>query len=73
MTNLIVAFVMFAVAVPFTTMVVYLVPEHPASHEVAFDSLQESNIAAVNRSSSEEEVIHVVPVKRIAAVDSKTA
>lgn len=41
MVNLIVAFVMFAIAVPPTTVVTFWVPEHPANKEVAFEELEE--------------------------------
>lgn len=47
MTNLIVAFVMFVICIPTTSLVVFEVPEHPTDKEALFESESEAEVEAV--------------------------
>ena len=47
MTNLIVAFVMFVICIPTTSLVVFMVPEHPKEKEV-LDTDSEHNVKSVD-------------------------
>ncbi len=51
MTNLIIAFVMFAICIPTTSLVVFMVPEHPKEKEVIIeDTESEQNVKRVEGS-----------------------
>ena len=54
MTNLIVAFVMFAICIPTTSLVVFEVPEYPSEKEPLFETESESDVGAIEGIKGEE-------------------
>lgn len=68
MTNLIVSFVMFFIAVPATSMVTFLVPDHPLEK---LNLLSEDNALAITEDSSRLAAAVSLPVVAAHAGDPK--